>query len=442
MRILFATIGSLGDLHPCLGLAMEMKRRGHSVAIATTEAYRARVLQLGIGFYGLRPNWDPTDSALISQCEDLKSGPEVLFRQLILPHLEDTYRDLIAAAQDCDLMLAGELVFAAPLVAEKLQLQWASLILSPCSFLSAHDPSLLVNMPHLIHLRRAGWRLNRAVLELGTRLIKNWWTPVQRLRVSEGLIPACAPLTQDKFSPMLVLALFSSQFAKEQPDWPKQTVQTGFPFFDSLTKAPLEPELARFLSAGEPPIVFTLGSTAVAHPGNFYQASREVAHRLKKRAVLIGSSEPQDCSEQFLTLAYVPYSVVFPRAAVIVHQGGSGTTGQALRAGRPQLIVPFGWDQPDNALRVERLGAGLTIAKADYSTDTAVTVLIRLFREPQFASRAAKIAKIIQSEDGLQEAADMLETTFVCPDKSACGKLRGELVRVPGGVTAELCAKG
>ena len=156
MRILFVTIGSLGDLHPCLGLAMELKRRGHSVAIATTEAYRTRVLQLGIGFDSLRPDWDPADSTLISQCEDSKSGPEVLFRKLILPHLEDTYRDLLTAAKDCDLMLAGELVFAAPLVAEKLQLQWASLILSPCSFLSAYDPSLLVNMPQLIHLRRAG----------------------------------------------------------------------------------------------------------------------------------------------------------------------------------------------------------------------------------------------------------------------------------------------
>ena len=126
MRILFATIGSLGDLHPCLGLAMELQRRGHSVVIASTEAYRSRVLELGIGFRSLRPNWNPTDSELISQCEDLKSGPEILFRKLILPHLDDTYLDLLAAAGECDFMLAGELVFAAPLVAEKLGVLWAT----------------------------------------------------------------------------------------------------------------------------------------------------------------------------------------------------------------------------------------------------------------------------------------------------------------------------
>src|ERR1700722_3571591 len=98
MRILFATIGSLGDLHPCLGLALELKRRGHSVVIASTEAYRSRVLELGIGFRSLRPSWDPTDSELIRQCEDLKSGPEILFRKLILTHLDETYLDLVTAA--------------------------------------------------------------------------------------------------------------------------------------------------------------------------------------------------------------------------------------------------------------------------------------------------------------------------------------------------------
>ncbi len=230
MRILFATIGSLGDLHPCMRLAMELKRRGHSVVIASTETYRSRVLELGLGFRSLRPNWDPSASELIRQCEDLKSGPEILFRKLILPHIEDTYCDLVAAASECEFMLAGELVFAAPLVAEKLGLKWGSLILSPCSFLSAYDPSLLVNLPQLIRLRGAGWRLNRAILNVGIRFIGDWWEPVRQLRVKEGLTPDCAPLTRDKFSSTLVLALFPAALAERQPDWPAQTVQAGFVF--------------------------------------------------------------------------------------------------------------------------------------------------------------------------------------------------------------------
>src|ERR1700732_1422263 len=174
-RVVLATIGSLGDLHPALALAIELQRRGHWVTIASTEYYRERVEGLGLGFASLRPNWDPTDRELIAQCEDLKSGPEVLVRKLVLPHLRETCDDLLAAVAGADLMIAGELLFAAPLVAEKLGLRWVSMILSPCSFLSAHDPSLLVNIPSAYRLRRAGWAVERRILNFGKLVSHHWW---------------------------------------------------------------------------------------------------------------------------------------------------------------------------------------------------------------------------------------------------------------------------
>src|ERR1700743_2536078 len=97
-RILFATIGSLGDLHPCLALALELKRRSHHVTIATTPYYRSKVEAHGITFRPIRPDWDPTDSDLIRQCDDLRKGPEVLYRKMLLPELRGTYADLLSAA--------------------------------------------------------------------------------------------------------------------------------------------------------------------------------------------------------------------------------------------------------------------------------------------------------------------------------------------------------
>ena len=75
MRIVFAAIGSLGDLHPCLALALELKRRGHSVKIASTEGYGGKVEEHGVLFHAMRPNWKPQE--LIRQCEDLRTGPQV-----------------------------------------------------------------------------------------------------------------------------------------------------------------------------------------------------------------------------------------------------------------------------------------------------------------------------------------------------------------------------
>jgi UDP:flavonoid glycosyltransferase YjiC (YdhE family) len=411
-RILFATVGSLGDLHPCIALALELMRRGHRPTIATTGYYRQKIESLGIGFHPIRPDFDPTDGEMIRQCENLKRGPEILFRKLILPHLRETFQDTLQAASGADLMIAGELNFAAPLVAERLKLRWVSAILSPASFFSAHDPSVLVNVPWLIHVHKAGWRTYRAVLNLGKLGTRHWWNPVRELRREQKLRPDCDPVFRDKFSPELVLALFSPLLAKPQPDWPAQTLQPGFVFFDAQGFSDgADRGLEEFFETDNPPIVFTQGSTAVHSPGNFYEVSAEAARKLGRRALLLGTTVlPGIQSSSIQALSYAPYSQVFRKAAVIVHQGGSGTTGQALLAGRPQLIVPFGWDQPDNAARVARLGAGIHLPRSAYSVNAAVAALERLLLEKQFSNRAAQVGAGVQSEDGLTLACNAIET--------------------------------
>jgi UDP:flavonoid glycosyltransferase YjiC (YdhE family) len=171
--------------------------------------------------------------------------------------------------------------------------------------------------------------------------------------------------------------------------------------------------LADFLAAGDAPIVFTLGSTAVHNPGNFYEASVEAALRLGKRAVLLGAKAQLELdSAEILALPYAPYSDVFPQAAVIVHQGGSGTTGQALQAGCPQLIVPYGWDQPDNGARVARLGVGLCLARSEYSAQNAAGALGRLLADANYAAQAAAVAERIRGEDALNLACDAIESVL------------------------------
>jgi rhamnosyltransferase subunit B len=410
-RIVIATIGSLGDLHPCIALALELRRRGHRVTLASTEHYRSKVQDLGIAFHPIRPNWDPTDQNLIRQCEDLKRGLEVLYRKLLLPGLKQTYDDLVSIAASADLMIASELVYAAPLVAEKLSLRWVSEILSPLSFFSSHDPSLLVNLPRLIHLRKAGWRTYRAALNLGRLATRPWSNPVRDLRRELSLRTNCDPVFKDKYSPDLVLALFSRYLAQPQPDWPPQTLQPGFVYFDQYKAGETpSPELTAFLAAGDTPIVFTQGSTAVHHPGNFYEVSIEAATRLGQRAILLGAKTLPPHRPDILALPYAPYSHIFPHAAVNVHQGGSGTTGQALRAGRPMLVVPYGWDQPDNAARIARLGTGLHVPRTAYSPETATRALQRLLHEPHFSNRAAEMANHVQEEDGLTAACNAIES--------------------------------
>ncbi len=324
------------------------------MCIASTPFYRKKVEVVGPGVPGpLRPDWDPTDASLVAQCEDMRRGTEILLRRMVLPHLRDTYADLLAAADGpeggVDMMIATELVYGAPLVAEKLRLKWASAILSPCTFFSVHDPPV-VNYRmcrSLLWLRWTGPGAHRAMLRMSSAAIHHWWKPIRELRKDEGLGPGRNPLLADKFSPELVLAPFSRELAEPQPDWPANTVQTGFVFHDqSNAGEALSSELERFLANGAAPIAFTLGSTAVHYPGRFYAESIEAARRLGRRALLIGADETVHAAGPDVFVArYAPYSEVFSRCAVIVHQGGVGTTAMAMRAGRPMLIVPYGWDQ-------------------------------------------------------------------------------------------------
>lgn len=106
---------------------------------------------------------------------------------------------------------------------------------------------------------------------------------------------------------------------------------------------------------------------------------------------------------------YAPFSEVLPRARAIVHQGGVGTTGQALRAGRPTLIVPHAHDQFDNAARVVRLGCGRMIARPRYNARSATRHLAALLEQPDYAASAAAVGRTVQSENGARVAVDAIE---------------------------------
>jgi rhamnosyltransferase subunit B len=411
-RIILTTIGSLGDLHPLIAIGLNLRERGHSVAFATTELYREKIEGLGFEFHALPPNVPPDDKGLITYVLDLKRGPERLLREVLFPCLRDTYDDLYAVVCDADFMLAGEIVYAAPLVADKAGLNWATFVTSPMSFFSPYDPPVLAPHPSLAKLRRFGPSINRAVIGLAKLLTRSWGNPVHKLRRELGLPPAAHPVFEGKYSPHLTVAGFSPLFAGPQPDWPANTLITGFAFYDGKAEgALLAPKLQDFLAARESPIVFTLGSAAVYTPGRFFEESAKAAALLNRRAVLLvgDNSPPPDLPEHVVASGYAPFSDIFPHASIIVHSGGIGTVAQALRAGRATLVTPYAFDQPDNAARLERLGTSRTIGRNSYTAERVAEQLERLFSKPRYHECAAEVARRLQAEDGARAACDAIE---------------------------------
>lgn len=418
LRIVLSNIGTLGDIHPLIAIALELKRRGHTPVFALPEVFRPKIAPLGLEFHALGPDIDPTNTILVEMIYDVKKGTERGLREFLFPSLRNTYNDLLDAATKparADLLLLGELNYAGPIVAEATGIPWASYVLAPFSFFSAYDPPVLPPYPWLAKLDKVIPGMGRGVRNMAQFVTRDWPEPIFELRRQLGLAPGVNPIFEAKHSPDLVLALFSRTLGVEQKDWPAHTLITGFCFYDAdAGNGALPAHLEQFLSAGEPPVVFTLGSAAVLAAGSFYEISAQAAKRLGRRAVLLIGSDrrnkpQQELPDSICVAEYAPYSALFPRASVVVHQGGVGTTAQGLRAGRPMVIMPFSHDQPDNARRMRRLKLSRTVERRAYAPERVAHELEIVLGNPGFEQNAHRAAAQLQQEDGVRTACDALE---------------------------------
>ncbi|MEO6053797.1 MAG: glycosyltransferase [Chthoniobacterales bacterium] len=408
MQIVFASLGSLGDLHPLLALARASCERGHTVVIATSETYRDYIASLGFAFRPIRPDFEPT---VLGRLFDPHKGPQRLLCEQIFTNVRKTYEDLLEASRDADFLFVGELLYVAPLVADKLGIPWANGILAPTSFLSALDAPVLAPAQALHCLRHLGNWPYRLIFALGRRETIRWSKPLRDFRQELGFPAGPSPVFDGKHSPRLVLALFPEFLAKPELDWPVNVTQTGFPFFSQSIKPETAKKLDVFFAGGEAPIVFTLGTSVVHIAENFYQLAAEAAQALGRRAILLIGKNPAPANlpESILAIDYAPLEAVLPRAAAVVHQGGIGTCAEALRAGIPSLVIPFGFDQPDNGFRLKRLGVARVLHRDRVSRKSLVKNLNTILKNSAMTARARTFAGKIHPEFELNASIDAIE---------------------------------
>jgi len=418
------TFGSLGDLHPYIAVGLGLRERGHRVTIATSETYRAKVLGEELGFHPVRPDseWIMGDPEIMRRVFHPRTGSEYILRELFLPVLEQSYEDLIPLAREADVLLGHPIAFATPLAAAKLGKPWISVILQPSLLLSAWDPPAISGLPVLEIFRNSGPGFWMAFWKLARMVGRGWGAPINDFRRKIGLPEVRDPIFDDMYSPYGNQAWFSKLMAPPQPDWPAQMEVTGYPFYDRQEPGRgLNGSLKEFLRSGSPPVVFTLGSSAVFNAGAFYRESVEAVRQVGCRAVLLIGKDSRNIPTASLPYTifvteYAPFSELFPRAAATVHQGGSGTTAQALASGKPMIVVPWSHDQPDNARRVVRLGVARAIPRNRYRGNRVADDLRLLLHDASYSGAAIQVARELAKENGVKNACDALEASGWCPE--------------------------
>jgi rhamnosyltransferase subunit B len=264
--------------------------------------------------------------------------------------------------------------------------------------------------------------MKRISLSLGDRMVVDRMIApaLNDFRRELGLPPVRRLFVNWWHSPQLVIGAWPKWYAAPQPDWPAQTRLVGFVMYDAAGLRPMPVELETFLAdceqRGERAIVFTAGS-AMRHGAGFFRTAAGACERLARPGVLITSRPeqlPLPLPAGVRQFDYAPFGGLFGRAAAVVHHGGMGTTAQAMRAGTPQLVVPFSHDQPDNAMRVKRLGLGERIAPKRFTPARAAELLARLIGDPQIGAANRKVADRFEGDRPVSRTCDLLEELFDC----------------------------
>jgi rhamnosyltransferase subunit B len=385
MRVILTNFGTSGDLDPLLGVGGVLRERGHQVMVLTVSPFERAVRAAGLEFVSLG-----VDDAYRRFLEHpdlwnlrrsfLALGP------LMQACVEPVYRHLSELANEQTVVVSGSMALGARLAQEKLGLPVITAHMQPWAFF--HAPKAVV------------------------------------AKIDALVLPALAPFREQLELPPLE-EVFDTWFHSPQgvigffPDWyapgldlPPRTHLVGFPLYDEEDAPPIDAELESWLDAGAPPLVFTFG-TGMLHCEEHYRQAAETCRLLGRRGILLArycEQLPKELPDGVRSSAYLPFGKVLPRVEALIHHGGIGTVSQALRAGIPQLVVPFAHDQPDNAQRLSELGLARVLPPEHFQAEAAAPLIAEL---DSVKGKACEVAARFQGMDGLSAAADVVESALL-----------------------------
>lgn len=409
MRVTIPALGTRGDVQPFVALGLGLQKAGHTVCLATHTNYAQFIKGWGLDFFPIAGNPQEILASAIGQGL-LNPGYNFVqymqgLRRIIKPLVAQVLDDLSQACQQSDVILYSLLAFAAHYIAEECHIPAVPALLQPLSrtsffptILGPRQKSLGGYFNFLTHvvIEQIFWQLLRSSL--------NKW----QQKHHKSSPPFWGHFGQLYHTNTLMLHGYSPTVVPRPPDWMPSIQVTGYWFLETATTWHPPANLVDFLASGSPPICIGFGSMNTFSLEERIHLALLALNRTSQRGILLtgwGQVKDSDLPDDVFTIEAIPHDWLFPQVAAVIHHGGAGTTAAAMRAGIPEIIVPFFFDQRFWGRRIVELGIGPPpISPKMLSVETLTDSIQTIVTNQTIQERAATLGQCIRQEDGIQQA--------------------------------------
>lgn len=413
MSITVLAIGSQGDVLPYLALAVGLKNAGYKVRFAANSNFSDVTASYGLEFFSINlDSFEFTQNSKTQSWLDAESIPSLILstNRVIRPMLDKIIKDVFTACEGSEAVVYHS--YALPFVyhiGKKLNI--------PCIPASLHPmptrsyPAILSNM-----MRSPSKTLNLLTHLLVHQISWQVFLPVVRKHWNgHPPLPLIGPYRDILKGPQPVICGYSPSVLPVSEDFPQHVSITGYWFLNPHPTWQPDPALIEFLKSTPKPIYIGFGS--MGNPAKNKDTANiilETIARTGVRAVLstgwsgLGTDRP--LPENVFLVKDTPHRWLFPQMAAVVHHGGAGTTGAALSAGVPSLIIPHFGDQYYWGRRVAELGVGPNpIERKKLTAENFAEAISTALNDSAMRERASRLGATISAEDGVNRAVQIIK---------------------------------
>ncbi len=412
MNICIFTLGSRGDVQPYLALAKELMQSGHTATICTGSSFQMLIESQGIPF--VEVSADFMALAKTSEGKAVLEHPLCNFRKVLFlskyvlePAYQKTLRTFFSAAKNADCIIYHPKALGAVDIALYYDIPCISMPLAPIAYPIKEFPNPILTTKNLgSFLNRLSYQINGLAEHSQMNAINDFRIKVLSQKPRKAGLYTRHMKTQN----IPIIYPFSRSLFPEVKSWNDHVFLSGF-FYLKEENSDLPDKLQNFLNSGPRPIAVTFSSMPLKSPDRFLSNLKTALKKSNNRAVLLsGNSGMRAADDAHLcVLPELSHQQLFSHVKAVIHHGGAGTTAAALRAGLPQLIIPFSADQPFWAKRMQLLGVGLHLNCERSCTAKLLTRLLLQLNTPERLEKALLIADKIRVEHGTETAVREIE---------------------------------